>query len=171
MLLDNALDLAPSRMEISVFEDLAEIPPYNADVAELGDPPSVASLKDAIGLHDALLVASPEYNFGIPGVLKNAFDWASTPPGQSVLGGRTAALLGASAGMLGTARCQHLRELFIFTGTYSVLQPEALITRAARRFDDSGRLTDDIARSLVRQLLENLEDLTRRLRPEDAQVT
>lgn len=64
MLLDNALDLAPSRMEISVFEDLAEIPPYNADVAELGDPPSVASLKDAIGLHDALLVASPEYTSG-----------------------------------------------------------------------------------------------------------
>lgn len=172
MLLDSAVELAPPRMEIEVFEGLAEIPSYNADVAEQGDPPSVASLKESISGAQALLVASPEYNFGIPGVLKNALDWASTPPGQSVLGGRTAALLGASPGMLGTARCQlQLRELFIFTETYVVLQPEVLVSRAGRRFDDAGHLIDDVARTLVRRLLENLEDLTRRLLPVAEQPT
>src|SRR5688572_1770438 len=155
-LLRAAQELAPKEMEITTF-DLAPIPSYNEDVEKQGDPPPVAALKEAIRAADALLVVSPEYNFGIPGVLKNAIDWASRPPGKSPLNGKPAAIMGASQGTGGTIRMQMaLRQTFLFTETYVLLKPEVLVARAQDKFDAEGRLTDEKTREFVGKLLAAL---------------
>jgi chromate reductase, NAD(P)H dehydrogenase (quinone) len=163
-LLEAAQELAPEGMVIDVF-DLAPIPFFNQDVEARGDPEPVAALKAAIRHADALLIATPEFNYGMPGVLKNAIDWASRPPGQSVMNGKPAALMGATPGMTGTARAQlQLRQSFVFTQTYALLQPEVLVPLAPEKFSAEGRLTDEPTRQRVRALLEALADWTRRLR-------
>lgn len=162
MLLDAAVALAPERLEITVFERLGELPFYDEDIET--EPEPVTALKSAVAAADALVIASPEYNFGIPAVLKNAFDWASLPARSSPMHGKTAAIMGASPGMLGTARGQqHLRQMFVFTGTYAVLQPEILVPFAPQKFDDEGRLTDQLSAKLLGRQLAALVDLTDRL--------
>ena len=157
-------ELAPADMEIRIFDRVGEIPLYNQDVEAEGDPEPVQALKRAIGEADALLVATPEYNHGVPGVLKNAIDWASRPPGRSVLAGKPAAILGASPGITGTARGQsQLRQAFVFTDTPALPQPEILVYRAHEKFDAEGRLTDEKTREFVGKLLRGLADWTRRL--------
>jgi chromate reductase len=164
MLLANAVELAPADLHIEVFSRLDEIPLYNSDVAETGDPPGVAALRDAVRAADALVLATPEYNYGVPGVLKNALDWLSVPPGTSGLEGLTVALMGASPSILGTARAQtQLRQVFVFTQSHVVPFPEVFVTKAHTRFDSVGHLTDPGATKIIRRLLENLVDLTRRL--------
>ena len=164
MLLRAAAELAPAGMEIRSF-DIAPFPLYNADVEAQGDPEPVAALKAAIRDADALLVATPEYNFGVPGVLKNAVDWASRPPDKTPLRGKPAAIMGASPGATGTARAQlQLRQAFVFTQTPAVLAPEVLVARAHEKFDKEGRLTDEPTRGFVRKLLLALQDWTLRLR-------
>jgi chromate reductase, NAD(P)H dehydrogenase (quinone) len=163
-LLRAAQELAPDDMEIRVFDRLAEVPLYNQDVQDEGDPDAVRALKQAIGEADALLIATPEYNHGVPGVLKNAIDWASRPARDSVLGGKPAALFGASPGVTGTARAQsQLRLSFVFTNTPVLPQPEVLVYRAAEKFDDEGRLTDEKTREFVGRLLTALAGWTRKL--------
>lgn len=163
-LLRAAQELAPEGMEIRIFDRLSEIPPFNQDVEEKGDPEPVAALKKAIGEADALLIATPEYNHGVPGLLKNAIDWASRPPRRSVLGGKPTAIFGASPGVTGTARAQsQLRQAFVFTGTPALLQPEILVYRAAEKFDDQGRLTHERTREFIAKLLVELADWARRL--------
>jgi len=167
-LLNAAVELAPDELTITVFDGLAAVPPYNGDVEAQGDPGPVAAFKSAIREADALLIATPEYNYGVPGVLKNALDWASRPPGKSVLNRKPAAIMGASMGGTGTARAQlALRQSFVFTETYVMLRPELLVARAQEKVDAQGRLTDETTRKLVRQLLESLRDWTRRLAPRD----
>lgn len=157
-------ELAPAGMEIRIFDGMADIPLYNQDVEALGDPEPVQALKRAIGEADALLVVTPEYNHGVPGVLKNAIDWASRPAGGSVLARKPAAILGASPGVTGTARAQsQLRQAFVFTNTPVVPQPEILVYRAHEKFDADGRLTDEKTREFVGKLLHELADWTRRL--------
>ena len=164
-LLRAAVELQPPGMEITTF-DLAPIPLYNGDVEAKGDPEPVAAFKAAIRQADALLIATPEYNFGIPGVLKNAIDWASRPPRGSVLQGKPAAIMGATPGMGGTGRSQmQLRQVFVFTQTHALLSPEVLVARAQEKFDASGRLTDEKTREFVGQLLQALAEWTRRLAP------
>lgn len=164
-LLRAAQDLAPAGMAITSF-DLAPIPLYNADVEAAGDPAPVAAFKTAISAADALLIVTPEYNYGVPGVLKNALDWASRPPKGSPLENKPTAILGASQGSGGTARAQlQLRQLFVFTGTYALLKPEVLVARAQDKFDADGALTDAETRRYVGQLLEALAAWTERLRP------
>jgi chromate reductase len=151
-------------MEIRTFGRLSEIPLYDADLEAQGDPEPVQALKAAIGEADALLVATPEYNHGVPGVLKNAIDWASRPARSSVLGGKPAAIFGASPGVTGTARAQaQLRQAFVFTDTPVLPQPEILVYRAKDKFDEDGRLTDEKTREFVSRLLVALLDWTRRL--------
>lgn len=163
-LLRAAQELAPDGMEIRIFDRMAEIPPFNQDVEAEGDPEPVLALKRAIGEADALLVATPEYNHGVPGVLKNAIDWASRPPRDSVLAGKPTAILGASPGITGTARAQsQLRQAFVFTNTPALPQPEILVYRAREKFDDEGRLTDGKTREFLGRLLRELADWTRRL--------
>src|SRR5438552_5981580 len=167
-LLRAAQELAPAGMQITAF-DLAPIPLYNADVEAKGDPEPVGALKSAIRRADALLIVTPEYNFGMPGVLKNAIDWASRPPRSSVLMGKPAAIMGATPGMGGTGRAQlQLRQAFLFTQTLAVLSPEVLVARAGEKFDASGRLTDEKTRQIVGQLLQALADWTARLAPKKA---
>ena len=164
-LLRAAQELAPAGMEIAAF-DLAPIPLYNGDVEAKGDPEPVAAWKAAIRQADALLFVTPEYNFGVPGVLKNAIDWASRPPRSSALQGKPAAIMGATPGMGGTARAQmQLRQAFVFTQTYALVSPEILVARAHEKFDASGRLTDEKTREFVGQLLQALADWAPRFEP------
>lgn len=115
-LLRAAVELAPAELEIKIYSRLGDIPLYNEDVFARGDPEPVADLKAFIGGADALLIATPEYNYGVPGVLKNAVDWASRPAGKSVLNRKPAAIMGCSPGLGGTIRAQHaLRQSFVFT--------------------------------------------------------
>ena len=164
-LLRAAQELAPAGMEITTF-DLAPVPLYNGDVEVKGDPEPVAALKAAIRQADALLIVTPEYNFGVPGVLKNAIDWASRPPRGSALQGKPAAIMGATPGMGGTGRAQmQLRQTFVFTQTYALLSPEILVARAAEKFDASGKLTDEPTRKFVGQLLAALMQWAPRFGP------
>ena len=163
MLLRAAVELAPEGMEIEVF-DIGGIPLFNEDVEAAGTPPAVEAFRDAIRRADAMLIATPEYNHGVPGVLKNAIDWASRPPRKSPLAGKPAAVFGASPGATGTARAQtQLRASFVFTDTPVLPQPEVLVFRAHEKFDADGRLTDEPTRAFVGRLLVALADWTTRL--------
>lgn len=154
-LLNAAVELAPQGMEIAVYAKLGEIPPYNDDVFLRGDPAPVADLKSFIAGAQAMLIATPEYNYGVPGVLKNALDWASRPSGKCVLNRKPAALIGCSPGLGGTIRAQHgLRQTFVFTETYVMSQPEIKIPSAAPLFDESGRLIDESTRQHIKKFLD-----------------
>lgn len=170
-LIDAAAEVAPDNMHIEFF-DIEPIPAYNADLDNEDDrPEAVRRLKDEIAGADALLFATPEYNFGIPGVLKNTIDWASRPMGETPMAGKTAAVMGATTGMWGTVRAQEdLRDVLRAVNVYVVLKPEVLIASAREAFDDDLRLVDEAARGFLRQLLDNLaeETLRRRLGTEDA---
>jgi chromate reductase len=165
-LLHAAQELAPDTMTITVF-DLADIPLYNADDDGSVKPEPVERLKAAIAEADALLIATPEYNHGIPGVLKNALDWASRPVRRSPMAGKPTAIMGAATGMWGTIRAQtHLRTVLAAMNTPTVLKPEVLVRGAREKFDQDGRLIDEATRRFVRELLDNLAGLTLRLRDE-----
>ena len=126
-------------------------------------PSTVLELRTAVRNADALLIATPEYNHGVPGVLKNTIDWLSRPPRESALNGKVAAIMGASPGMTGTARSQtQLRQAFVFTNTYALLQPEVLVARAHEKFDAEGRLTDQSTRDFLRTFLGGFADLISR---------
>ena len=154
-LLRAAAELAPAGMEIEIYTRLGDIPPYNDDVFMKGDPEPVADLKNFIGGADALLISTPEYNYGVPGVLKNAIDWASRPAGKSALNRKPAALMGCSPGLGGTIRAQHsLRQSFVFTETHVMSQPEIKIPSAAALFDASAKLTDENTRQYIKKFLE-----------------
>ncbi len=136
--------------------DLDGIPVFSED-EERQPPAKVVELKKRIREADAILFVTPEYNYSIPGGLKNAIDWASRPYGDSAWTGKPAAVMGASIGRLGTARAQyHLRQVFVFLNVYAVNQPEVMIGNAAEQFDAEGNLTNETTKDLIRQLLYNL---------------
>lgn len=158
-----AQGLVPNDGELEIFE-LEGIPPFNQD-HESAPPPRVAELKARVRAADAVLFVTPEYNYSVPGVLKNAIDWASRPYGDSAWAGKPAAVMGASVGSIGTARAQyHLRQMFVFLDMPCVNQPEVMIANASQRFDEHGELTDETSRQLVGKLLQALLDLTQRYR-------
>src|SRR5687768_8840782 len=157
-----AMTLVPDGATLDAFE-LDGIPGFNQD-EEQNPPPRVVELKRSIRAADALLIVTPEYNYSVPGVLKNAIDWASRPYGDSAWSGKPAAIMGASVGAIGTARAQyHLRQIFVFLNMLPINQPEVMIGNAATRFDADGTLTDETTRGFIRDLLRNLVDWTRRL--------
>ena len=160
-LLKNCLELLPPDASLEIF-DLEGISPFNQDF-EASPPPSVADFRQKITQADAILIVTPEHNYSVPGVLKNAIDWASRPAGAHSLKGKNVAVMSASTGMLGGARAQyHLRQSFVFLDMHAVNKPEVFITFAAQKFDAQGRLTDDAARELMRTLLETLVEQTRK---------
>ncbi|MBI5544399.1 MAG: NAD(P)H-dependent oxidoreductase [Deltaproteobacteria bacterium] len=164
-LLRAAQELAPPGVRIAIWDGLRSIPPFDQDEQVRGDPAPVVALKAAIAEADVLLIATPEYNYGIPGVLKNAFDWASRPAGKSVLNGKPAAIVGATVGLWGTVRAQlALRQSFLFTESPVLLKPEVLVARAQDKFDASLRLTDETTRAMLRQLLVALPAFVARFR-------
>jgi len=163
MALKAAMELKPIDMEIEYF-DIVSIPVYNEDVRVKGFPPIVEEFREKIRKADALLIVTPEYNYSMPGVLKNAIDWASRPPDQP-FNDKPAAIMGASGSNLGTARAQyHLRQTCVFLNMHLVNKPEVMIAQAQNKFDASGRLTDETTRKLIADLLVNLATWTRRLK-------
>lgn len=163
-LLRAAVALAPEGMTIDVF-DLIAVPLYNGDIEAAGDPEGVTAFKHAIRAADAVLMATPEYNHGVPGVMKNAIDWASRPPRDAPLSGKPVGLIGASPGMTGSARGQsQLRQAFEFTNSFCMPQPEILVFRAHEKFDAEGRLTDETTAKFLRQYLEAFHAWILRLR-------
>ena len=147
------------------MHELGDLPMFNADVEAQGDPDPVRRLKEAIGAADAVLIATPEYNRCVPGVLKNAIDRASRPPRQSVLTNKPVAIMGATTGGGGTARAQaHLRDGLGYTNGLVLPQPEVLVPFAASRFDGDGNLHDDQTKDAIRDLLLALAEWVRQLR-------
>jgi chromate reductase len=162
-LLKAAQELLPADVTMEIV-DLSDIPLYNQD-SEHTLPASVEQLKAAIKRADAVLFATPEYNYSIPGILKNAIDWATRPAGTSAWAGKPAAIVGASPGALGTARAQyHLRQILVGLDMPTVNQPEVMVGGARDRFDTEGKLTDEKSRQLLSTLLSNLVGLVNRQR-------
>ncbi len=159
MALRVAQGLAPAGMKIDIA-DISAFPPYNEDVKAQGFPPAVQAFRDQIAAADALLFVTPEYNYSVSGVLKNAIDWGSRPPNQP-FDGKPVAIMGASGGVLGTARAQyHLRQICVFLNMFPVNKPEVMIPQAQNRFDAQGNLSDETAKGLIKQLLESLQAWT-----------
>lgn len=162
-LLRAAAELLPEGMTLEIF-DLAPIPLYNADVEREGFPAAVRTLRERIAAADALLIATPEYNYSIPGVLKNAIDWASRPP-DSPLAKKPVAIMGASDGGFGTVRSQlHLRQVFVGTNMRPIQKPEVIVSLAQNKIDGAGRVTDEKTRGAVKALLEALAAWVEQLR-------
>ncbi|HEX5414004.1 MAG TPA: NAD(P)H-dependent oxidoreductase [Terriglobia bacterium] len=154
-----AKELAPPNVTIEIFE-LDGIPPFNQD-EEAHPAEKVVKFKERIRAADAILMVTPEYNYSVPGVLKNAIDYASRPYGESAWAGKPVAVMGASIGGFGSARAQyHLRQSFIYLNMYPLNQPEVMIANAARKFDEQGNLTDAPTRELIRKLLDALVEWT-----------
>lgn len=157
-----ATELVPEGASIETFE-LDGIPGFNQD-EEQNPPAKVVELKRLVREADAILFVTPEYNYSIPGVLKNAIDWASRPYGESAWSGKPAAIMGASVGAIGTARAQyHLRQMMVFLNMFPINQPEVMIGNAAERFDAEGKLTHEATREFIRQLLQSLVEWTTRI--------
>jgi chromate reductase len=139
-----------------VFEGLAEIPPYNEEHDTADAPESVRALREAIAGADALLIATPEYNGSIPGQLKNAIDWASRPYGRASLGGKPAAVIGASMSQFGAKWAQaDLRRVLGITGA-KPLERDLPLGTAHEAFDADGRLVDDAQRAELAELVAEL---------------
>jgi chromate reductase len=161
MALKAAEGLVPAGASLEIAE-LPDLPGFNQDNEKI-PPAAVTELKAKIRAADAILLVTPEYNYSVPGVFKNAIDWVSRPYGDSAWKGKPVAIMGASAGVLGTARAQyHLRQTLVFLDMPTVNQPEVMIGGAASKFDQAGNLTDDMAKKLIGQLLTNLSDLAKR---------
>jgi chromate reductase len=162
-----AQQLAPDGVKIELY-DLGEIPVYNGDVEAQGIPGPVQDFADKIRAADALLIATPEYNYSIPGVLKNAIDWASRPTVKNPLKHKPVALMGASGGMFGTARSQLAMRQVLSSAieAYTMVKPELLIAQAGQKFDSDGNLTDDDIRERLAALIEALVDWSNRLETE-----
>ncbi len=159
-----AQELAPPGMTIDTF-GLAPVPLYNEDVKAQGYPAPVAELRQRVKEADGVLLVTPEYNYSVSGVLKNAIDWISRPPDQP-FDGKPIAVMGASMGLLGTARAQyHLRQMFVFMNGYVLNRPEVMIAQAQNKFDAAGKLTDQTTRDMLGLLLTSFAAWVRRMGP------
>ncbi len=162
-LLRAAAELLPKEVELEIF-DIEGIPLYNQDL-EYEMPAKVKEFKVKVRSADAILVATPEYNYSVPGVLKNAIDWASRPPGDNSFDGKPVAVMSASTGMLGGARAQyHLRQVFVTLNMHPINKPEVMVPFAREKFAENGQLKDDTTRARIRELLENLVAWTKKLK-------
>ena len=157
-----ARELAPEGVTVEPYEGLDEIPFFNQDVEAQGDPAPVKELKEKIREADAVLIATPEYDYAIPGVLTNALDWALRSP--SPLRHKPVGIVGASPGSVGTARGQMvLRQILLHAPAYVMPEPQMLISYSRERFDENGNLTDEETRERMRRFLAALVGWTERL--------
>lgn len=163
LVLKTAVNLAPENTEIEIFDRLDEFPLFNQD-KEKDPPEAVAELKEKVREADAVLLVTPEYNYSVPGVLKNAIDWVSRPYGDNSWKGKPVAVMSASSSMLGGARAQyHLRQIFVFLNMHPVNKPEVIIPKVKEKTDNRGRITDKHTIEKIRELLISLRDWTLRL--------
>lgn len=159
-LLRTAMLLRPDNMHLYEVS-IRDLPYFNEDLEKKGYTSSVREFRAQIERADALLICTPEYSYSIPGVLKNALDWASRPPGRSVVRGTPLAIMGASTGRSGTMRGQlHLRQVALAIGMLTLPEPEVYITFAGDKFNDQGELTDQTSRDLVKTTMANLAEWT-----------
>ena len=150
-----AAELLPEDTDLEIF-DLEGIPLFSQEL-ELNPPAKVREFKEKIEAADALLIATPEYNYSIPGVLKNAIDWGSRPYGDSSFDEKPVAIMGASIGSLGSVRAQHhLRQSCVFLNMHLLNKPEVVVGDVNEKFDANGILTDDKTKEIVRSLLVHL---------------
>ncbi len=164
-LLRAAIELAPPDVVIETF-DIGALPLHNEDLREGGDPPPVAALKAAIARADAVLFVTPEHNRSVPGVLKNAIDWASRPVESSPLTNKPIGMIGASDGPWGTTRAQmHLRQILTGTNSLAMVRPEVYVELAPKYADTDGNLMDEKVRDRVRRYLIALAAWARRVSP------
>lgn len=162
MALKAAQKLAPEGMVIEPF-DLRDVPLYDDDVRQVGFPPVVASLREAVRAANALLLVTPEYNYSYSGVIKNAIDWVSRPP-EHPFTDKPVAIMSASPGMLGGARAQyHLRQCFIFLDARVLARPEVMIAQAQGKFAADGSLGDEPTAKVLAEILVALRDWTLRI--------
>ena len=158
-----AVKLVPPGITLNTF-DLEGIPLFNQD-HEKEPPHAVREFKAAILRADAILIVTPEYNYSVSGVLKNAIDWASRPYGENAWDGKPVGIMGASVGMFGTGRAQyHLRQMFVFLNMLPLNQPEVMIVHADHKFDHEGNLKDEPTAGRIRELLQALADWARKLK-------
>ncbi|UXI66862.1 NADPH-dependent FMN reductase [Tahibacter amnicola] len=163
-LLEVARQVVPEGMTLEVVP-IDDLPLYNGDVEAAGLPEAVQRFKQQVQAADAVLFATPEYNYSIPGVLKNAIDWGSRPTSDNSFRDKPMALMGASMGLLGTARSQyHLRQVAVFLDMHVLNKPEVFVGQAQNKFDAEGNLTDTATREHVQKQLVALAAWTRRLR-------
>ncbi len=161
-LLRAAVARAPQAMEIEVF-DLGPVPLYDGDVEAAGDPKPVAALKAGIRAADLVLIATPEYNQGVPAVTKNAVDWGSRPPRPQAWDGKPVALMGVTPGRLGTVGAQRtLRESLSNLGALVLPQPRLLLSGAGDLFDADLRLTDEATAGRLDKFMAAAEEWARR---------
>lgn len=157
-----AVALVPEGAELRIF-DLAGIPLFNQDL-EANMPERVRELKAAVKASDAILFATPEYNYSVPGVLKNAIDWGSRPHGDSAWEGKPVGIMSAANGLIGGERAQlHLRQNFVYLNMYQVNRPEVIVSQVVQKLDENGNLTDQHTKDKIHELLVALVDLTRKL--------
>jgi len=158
-----AVSLVPETAVVEVVE-IGNLPLFNQDL-EQNLPPQVKEFKEKIKAADAILFVTPEYNYSVPGVLKNAIDWASRPYTDNSWKEKPVAIMSASTGMLGGVRAQyHLRQMFIFLNMYPINRPEVIIAKAQEKFDEKGNLIDEETKKRIRELLETLIIWKKRLR-------
>ena len=160
--LQAAQKLAPAGIMIEIAS-IGDIPMYNDDQRAQGEPAPVAALKAKVRQADAVLIATPEYNFSIPGVLKNTLDWMSRPP-EPPFAGKVVGVIGASPGPVGTARVQYeLRKVMVFMDAFTVNKPEVFINHCAGKFDAQGQFTDEAGSKFIVDLLLAMQGLKQRL--------
>ena len=156
-LLRAAAQGAPDGVRVDIYDRLRDIPPYDQDLDTAEPPEPVADLRERIFAADGLLIVTPEYNYGIPGVLKNAIDWASRAPkwgDPTSLARKPVAIAGAAPTNFGTVRAQlALRQVFVWTDSLVVVKPEVIVFGSHNRFDAAGNLTDETTRGLLTELL------------------
>jgi chromate reductase len=153
----------PADATFQFHDGLDALPIFNSDLV---DPEPVVALKAAIAAADGVIFAVPEYNYSIPGGLKNALDWVSRPPATSPMRGKPIGLVGAATGMSGTIRAQtHMRQMLVYSDSPCLLQPEVLIPRAHERFDKEGQLTDETTKQLLERFAIAMVAFVRRMKP------
>lgn len=157
-LLTEISKLLPGNINLELFE-LKDIPLYNEDLENEMSPESVKYFKEKIAISDGLLIATPEYNYSLPGVLKNAIDWASRPPAKSPLSKKPLCIIGASTGISGTMRAQlHLRQVAVATNMYDMKKPEIIIQKVRDKFDSNGNLTDEHTIASLQKFIKAFEE-------------
>jgi chromate reductase len=156
-LLRAAAKFAPAGVSVELYQGLRDLPPYDQDFDTEHPPAQVADLRARISAADGVLIATPEYNYGVPGALKNAIDWASRPAATSSLKGKPVAIMGAAPTNFGGVRAQlALRQSFLWIDAKVVGKPEVIVFRSHERFDEGGNLVDEDTRDLLVGLLDAL---------------
>ncbi len=160
-LLLEAKKLAPENMDLEIWEDY-DFPSYNPD---LEVPENVNKFKNKIKEADAILFSLPEYNYSVPGFIKNAIDWASRPYGDNSFEGKAAGIMSESIGTTAGSKAQyHLRQMFVFLNIHPINKPEFMIPNAIEKFDKEGNLTDGETRDKIIPYLEALVDWAKKIR-------